>query len=217
VCICTFKRAGLITTLLEALERQTIDPAFSFDVVVVDNDEHRSSEAVVRGFARRGSLDVAYYCEPERSISLARNLAVRQAEGNLVAFIDDDEWPVDDWLVRLVRTLKGSGAHGVLGPVVPDFPTGAPAWLQKGRVLQRRRHKTGSRISASDARTGNVLLDRSRLGEGQLWFDPAFGRTGGEDTDFFARQFANGCVFIWCDEAVAYEVVRQSGGTASSM
>ena len=29
----------------------------------------------------------------------------------------------------------------------------------------------------------------------------------GEDSDFFARQFARGHRFVWCDEAVAHEVV----------
>jgi hypothetical protein len=56
-------------------------------------------------------------------------------------------------------------------------------------------------------RTGNVLLKRSLFVDGELWFDPAFGRTGGEDSDFFSRRLANGRVFVWCDEAVAHEVV----------
>ena len=61
--------------------------------------------------------------------------------GNLVAFIDDDECPVGDWLAQLFKTLKRYGADGVLGPVVPDFPTAAPAWLKKGRVFERQRRR----------------------------------------------------------------------------
>ena len=196
-----------MATLLEALERQTVDPAFRFDVVVVDNDEHRSSELLVRGFAERGSLEVAYHCEPERNISLARNRAVRNASGNLIAFIDDDERPESSWLACLYRTLRAHSADGVLGPVLPDFPVDAPGWLRKARLFERRRHPTGTRISEGDARTGNVLLDRGLFGEGERWFDSAFGRTGGEDSDFFARQLSRGRTFIWCDEAVVYETV----------
>jgi succinoglycan biosynthesis protein ExoM len=215
VCVCTFKRPTLLAALLGRLERQELDPAFNFDVVVVDNDEHRSSETVIQEFARRDVMKVAYYCEPERSISLARNLAVRHANGNLVAFIDDDECPVADWLVRLFRTLKQFGADGVLGPVIPDFPPEAPGWLKRGRVFQRPRHESGTCISSADARTGNVLLKRSLFEDGQVWFDPAFGRTGGEDTDFFARQFARNRDFVWCDEAIAYETVPPERWQAS--
>ncbi len=43
--------------------------------------------------------------------------------------------------------------------------------------------------------------------DGELWFDPAYGRTGGEDGDFFRRQSRLGRGFVWCDEAVVYEIV----------
>jgi succinoglycan biosynthesis protein ExoM len=207
VCVCTFQRPNLLARLLDRLERQARGPEFIVDVVVVDNDERRSSEEVVAEFARRGAMTVSYHSEPDRNISLARNLAVRNASGNLLAFIDDDESPHDEWLVRLFRTLRQHRADGVLGPVIPDYPPGAPAWLERSRVLERQRHATGSRISLNDARTGNVLLERSLFAPNEPWFDPAFGRTGGEDSDFFARQFEKGRIFVWCDEAVAYETI----------
>jgi cellulose synthase/poly-beta-1,6-N-acetylglucosamine synthase-like glycosyltransferase len=37
-------------------------------------------------------------------------------------------------------------------------------------------------------------------------FDPALG-SGGEDQDFFRRMMDRGHRFIWCNEAVVYEVV----------
>lgn len=207
VCVCTFRRAALLERLLTALVAQRTDGTFSYNVVVVDNDRDRSSEEVVRRAGRESAIPISYDCETERNISLTRNRAIRNAGGNLIAFIDDDEHPAKDWLLHLYRTMKAHGADGVLAPVLPEFPAEAPDWLRKGRVFDRRRHPTGTRITAEDARTGNVLLDRSLLAEGYRWFDPAFGRTGGEDSDFFARQFQRGRVFVWCDEAVAYETV----------
>jgi glycosyltransferase involved in cell wall biosynthesis len=207
VCICTFKRAVLLEELLDAVAAQVSDGSFTFDVVVIDNDVARSAKPVVDHFAQVAGVSVTYDCEPERNISKARNRAVALATGAFVAFIDDDERPVPDWLMSLHRCRVESGADGVLGPVVADFPSGAPAWLSKGRFFERPRHRTGTRITASDARTGNVLLARSLFQGAELWFDPAFGRSGGEDSDFFARKFAAGATFVWCDEAVAYETV----------
>src|SRR5262245_23704191 len=158
VCVCTFKRQQLLTGLLAALDEQVEDATFCFDVIVVDNDMDRSAEPTVRSFAERGRLNVSYDCEPERNISLARNRAIRNTTGNLIAFIDDDERPAPDWLIHLHQTMKTHDAHGVLGPVIPDFPHGAPSWLRKGRVFRRRRLTTGARIAAEDARTGNALL-----------------------------------------------------------
>jgi succinoglycan biosynthesis protein ExoM len=215
VCICTFKRPELLERLLDGLEAQALDSTVAFDVVIVDNDATRSSEAVAAKFAARGRFRVVYDCEPERNISLTRNRAVRHATGDLIAFIDDDEVPRKEWLVRLLATMRQHDADGVLGPVLPDFPEGAPRWLNDGRMFDRKRHPTGTRIGPGDARTGNVLLKRALFPDGEPWFDPAFGRSGGEDSDFFSRKMHDGRTFIWCDEAEAYETVPPERWTAS--
>ena len=215
VCICTFRRPLLLARLLDALASQATHDAFTFNCVVVDNDTDHSSEEVVSHCSSLSTLAVTYECEPDRNISLARNRAIQRATGNLVALIDDDECPCPEWLLHLYRTLKGYGADGVLGPVIPEIPPEAPRWLRDGHVFDRKRHPTGTKIGASDARTGNVLLERSLFVDDRTWFDPSFGRTGGEDSDFFSRQLRDGRVFIWCDEAIAHEAVPPERWKAS--
>ena len=207
VCVCTYRRPALLRKLLEKLDASCLNDPLTFEIVVVDNDAQRSAEATVRRFATQTSIPTTYDCEPIQSISLARNRAIRVSAGNLVAFIDDDEWPREDWLRQLHMIFKTHCADGVFGPVVADYPPDAPQWLRKGRFLERRRLPTGARISAGDARTGNVLLDRSLFSEEGPWFDPALGRTGGEDSDFFYRRSREGRLFVWCDRAVVYESV----------
>jgi len=209
VCVCTFKRPSLLLKLLNALRDQSTHNLFSFEVVVVDNDALRSAEEVVRCVSHDAQISFRYSCEPERSISLTRNRAIRCAMGNLIAFIDDDECPDQSWLYRLRETYEASQADAVMAPVLPEFPPEAPPWLSKAGVFRRRRFQTGTRIGPDDARTGNVLINRALFVDGETWFDPAFGRTGGEDSDFFLRQSRKGRVFVWCDEAVVYEAVPE--------
>jgi succinoglycan biosynthesis protein ExoM len=197
------------------LERQRRTPDFDFEVIVIDNDEEYSAEEIVRDFQVRGAIPIHYGREPERNISLARNRAVHRASGNLVAFIDDDEAPVSEWLLHLHGTLTRWRADGVLGPVLPEFPDDAPEWVRRGSFFTRRRLPTGARISSEDARTGNVLLRRSMFVDDGDWFDPAYGRTGGEDSDFFARQFRRGRLLLWNDEAIVYEVVPSERWSAA--
>jgi len=87
------------------------------------------------------------------------------------------------------------------------FPPEASRWLKKGNIFDRRRFPTETRLTARDTRTGNLLLSRSILPEGLTWIEPAFGRTGGEDVDFFRKQMVLSRVFVWCDEAEMYETV----------
>jgi glycosyltransferase involved in cell wall biosynthesis len=207
VCVCTFRRPQLLQRLLESLAQQTVDSGITMELSVVDNDAEATAKMVVDDFSRRWPIRVIYDCEPERNISAARNRAVRNAAGDFVAFIDDDERAGPDWLDQLYGTLKRYQADGVLGPVIPELPEAAPAWLRKGQFLSRRRLATGTAIGAGDARTGNLLVRRAIFDDGDSWFDPAFGRTGGEDSDFFARQFCRGRAFVWCNEAIAFEAV----------
>ena len=208
VCICTFKRAELLAQTLDGVIAQITYNQFSFEIIVIDNDRERSAEAVVRIYQENFLLKILYDFEPEQNISMARNRALRNASGNLIAFIDDDEVPVRSWLYHLLHTMKTFTADGVLGPVLPYYPEGAPQWLEKCNLFDRRRFQTGTKITATrDTRTGNVLLSRSILPEGVKCFDPDFGRTGGEDVDFFRKQIVEGRMFVWCDEAIAYETV----------
>ena len=63
-------------------------------------------------------------------------------------------------------------------------------------------------------RTGNVLIRREVFTAFLTPFDFRFGRTGGEDSAFFARALGAGFRFVWCDEAIAYERVPPERQTA---
>ncbi len=213
ICICTFRRPRLLERLIAKLAEQITDNQFTYSVVIVDNDPEQSGRAAVARMSADLPLSIEYAVEPERSISLARNRSVAMAKGNLIAFIDDDEFPAREWLLNHLRALLSTKADGVLGPVLPHFEDGGPAWLLRSGLLDRRRFRTGEAIpSYRDTRTGNVLLWK-RLFETGIVFDPKYGRSGGGDAVFFQRQMQNGKTFVWCDEAVVYETVpaeRQS-------
>jgi glycosyltransferase involved in cell wall biosynthesis len=144
--------------------------------------------------------------EPVRNIALVRNRAILEAEGQFVAFIDDDEFPVPGWLAEMVDLCNRVGCDGVLGPVRPFFDDPPPEWLVRGRFHDRAEHPTETILNWKDTRTGNVLLRREVLDEAGPAFRAEFGN-GGEDQDFFRRAMARGRRFVWCNEAVVYEVV----------
>jgi glycosyltransferase involved in cell wall biosynthesis len=216
VCICTFQRPIYLTRLLEKLQQQSTQGAFSFSVIVCDNDMGQSAAPIVSAARERATIDISYCSEPRRNIALARNKALEQARGDFVAFIDDDEFPAAGWLEALVSACEKYAADGVLGPVRPHFASPPPSWIVKGRLCQRPEHKTGRRMAWNECRTGNVLF-RRRILEGTTQpFRAEFG-TGGEDTDFFRRLTQQGCVFIWSNQAIAYETVPPSRYTRRYM
>jgi glycosyltransferase involved in cell wall biosynthesis len=209
VCICTYNRPTMLVRLLSELQKQRLPAGVGFSVVVADNDSKQSSRQVVEDFAQKTTLQVVYTCEPEQNIARARNRAIASSDGDYIAFIDDDEYPVPDWLALMLAVCSDRDAAGVLGPVRPDFDSPPPSWIIKGRFCERPEHPTGTVMPPDECRTGNVLFRREILPAGTEPFDPRFG-SGGEDVDFFQRMNRLGHQFIWCNEAPAYETVPAS-------
>jgi len=205
VCICTYKRPALLRRSLAELAHQETDGRFTYSIVVVDNDHLRSAEPVVSRFAADSKVAAKYCVEPRQNIALARNKAVESAEGAFVAFIDDDQFPTRRWLATLFEACVQYEVDGVLGPVKPHFDQKPPTWIVNGKFYERPTYPTGFVIDGQKGRTGNVLLKRHIFAAGAPPFRPEF--LTGEDQDFFARMIEKGHVFVWCDEAVAYEVV----------
>src|SRR5882672_9464674 len=102
VCICTYRRPELLKRLLEGLSRQDTKGLFTFSAVIVDNDEQQSAKELVLDFAAASPMPTKFCVEPRKSISFARNKALEHAEGDMIAFIDDDEFPPTDWLFCLL-------------------------------------------------------------------------------------------------------------------
>jgi succinoglycan biosynthesis protein ExoM len=206
VCVCTLNRPVQLVACLDSLAGQRT--ARRLEIIVIDNSAAGSARPVADrarpALAARG-IDLAYQVEPERNIALARNRAVAAARAPLIAFLDDDETVVPEWIEGLARTLDASAADAVFGPVTPDFAPHFPAWQQACGVFDRPRHVTGQRVGLGSARTGNVLLRRSALAGRTGPFQPRYGRTGGEDSDLFEWMALRGGRFTWCDEAVARE------------
>lgn len=197
----------MLDRLLREIVRQETSGAFTFSVVVTDNDSAQSARPIVeKCVSANPSLPIIYAVERERNIALARNTALSHATGDFVVFIDDDEFPAQQWLLNLLVTCQAYQAAGVLGPVKPHFEHEPPAWLVKGGFYDRPTHPTGHPMPWHECRTGNVLFRRAILNPGEPPFRREFG-TGGEDQDFFRRMVAQGHRFVWCDEAIAFEIV----------
>lgn len=214
VCVCTYRRPELLARLLNKLAEQSSQGLFAHDVVIADDDPAQSARLIVEAFAARTSLPVVYCSDPRQNIALARNNALRHAKGDYVAFIDDDEFPEPDWLLRLLRACEQFGAAGILGPVRPHFDAAPPAWLVKGRFCDRPEHPTGLVMRGEESRTGNVLFRRAIVVGTDAPFRADLG-SGGEDKDFFMRMVQQGHVFRWCNEAIVHETVAPERWTRS--
>src|SRR6266704_1542729 len=106
-CRCTHKRLPFLRRLLAELAAQETGGLFTFSVVVADNDREQSAARVVDEFLATGStIRVTYCVQPQQNIALTRNTAIEYADGDFIAFIDDDEWPTARWLLTLFTACR---------------------------------------------------------------------------------------------------------------
>lgn len=217
VAIPTFRRPEALRRLLpvvlaqaEALERSR--PAVRrVDVLVVDNDPRRSAsvDGVDDPDAR---LTVAW--EPEPGIGSARQCALdRSPDIDLLAFVDDDEQPCEDWLGTLVDTWLRTRAAAVVGRVLEQFETPPEPWITAGGFFRRGFHPTGTVVPAAAA--GNLLLDLVQVRELGVVFPRERGLRGGEDTLFTRRLSTGGGRIVWCAESMIIDLVPPERATRS--
>jgi succinoglycan biosynthesis protein ExoM len=206
VCVCTYKRPEMLNRLLSNLERQETKGLFEYSISIVDNDQEESARQIVESHARQPKIKVTYDVEPEQNIALARNRTIKNAKGDFICIIDDDEIPDPKWIMKLYNAIICFETDGVLGPVLPFFDKIPPQWVTKGGFFNRINHPDGHFLDWKNSRTGNVLLQRLLFEDNSTWFDPKFG-SGGEDRDFFRRKMKEGHLFVWCNNAPVYEIV----------
>lgn len=202
ICICTFRRPFLAQTLRSVGNLNAA--GHSLRVIVVDNDVSPSARALVEEIAARLPFALSYIHAPAGNIGIARNACLDNACADFVAFVDDDELVGVNWLSALLAKAEGSGAAAVLGPVRAVYGPTAPRWMAAGDFHSTLPVHVGGAI-----RTGytcNVLLRRTAPFSG-LRFDPALGRSGGEDTDYFYRLTALGGAIDYAPDAWVEEPV----------
>lgn len=202
ICVCTFRRTFLAETL-RSIGR--LDPSgHEVRVIVADNDVEPSARGLVGELENELPFPLTYIHAPAGNISIARNACLEAADGDFIAFVDDDEVVSRNWLTALVEKAEATGAAAVLGPVRAAYPASAPIWMTKGDF-----HSTLPVLVNGAILTGytcNVLV-RWASPFRDVRFDPALGRAGGEDTAFFYRLTALGGSIAYAPDALVEEPV----------
>lgn len=211
IVICTYNRPDLLKKTIRSCVEQEVAPDLIYEIVVVDNSSDGNAQESVELAAAATVIPIRYLNESRPNISHARNCGVANAKGRYVAFIDDDEQASSGWLQALVDACRAHGADMVLGPVDPVFASGSPpSWDPRGIYYRRDRKLETGGLVTSTVNTGNLLIDATTCLKDDAPFNPEFGQTGGEDTDYSMRMQSLGKRAIWCAEARVTEYLPQA-------
>lgn len=224
VCIFTFKRLDLLSSLLDGLADISLPTGVAVSLIVIDNDFAASAKTVVQRKTEHLTAydSVNYIIEENPGVVRARNRGLEEAlrlSPDLICFIDDDEVPACTWLENLVACAGKSGAQLIGGPVRLTRPRHKMTLWQQfvflGASMLVRKKEIMTTASAANSRlvtivTNNWCIRADYLRSSDLRFDERFNKCGGEDTDFFHRAVATGCKTHWCPDAIVMETPTPS-------
>jgi len=181
--VATVDRVDQLNLLLASLARQTHT---LFRVLVVDQNEDDRLETVL---ADHPSLEVKHL-RAARGLSRARNAALAQIRGDLVAFPDDDCVYANDLLEGVARRFAvDSALDGLTGRAVTADGRSSPSWARDAARLTRanlwnRAISFTIFLRAPVVRTVGPFDEQLGLGSGTPW-------SSGEETEYLVR--AVGC------------------------
>ena len=214
VAVCTRDRTEDLTRCLDSLARLAY-PAH--EVLVVDNAPTTDGTRIL--IEQHGGA-VRYVREPRPGLDWARNRAIAEATGDVVAFTDDDVVVDPCWVGAISAAFAAdSSAAAVTGLVLPaELHTEAQVLFERyrsfGRGFQRRRVLARQGEGALAARyglagdygTGANMAFRRELFDRIGPFDPALDvgtpARGGGDLEMFFRLLKEGHVLVYEPKAI---------------
>ena len=122
ICAYTEKRWDNLVRGVESVKGQSLPPGEI--IVVVDHNETLFSQA-------KANLQGVKVIENNNSpgLSGARNSGIAAAQGEIIAFIDDDAFAEPDWLAQLREGYREPNVQGVGGLIKPEWHSPRPKWF----------------------------------------------------------------------------------------
>lgn len=134
VAIPTYNGESRLPELLDKLRNQIHTEHFSWEIIVVDNNSTDNTAKLIQTYQDSWECpySLKYYFEPQQGAAYARKRAVKEAKGELIGFLDDDNYPALNWVTKAndfgKKYLK-AGAYA--SQVHPDWEVEPPTNFQR--------------------------------------------------------------------------------------
>jgi glycosyltransferase involved in cell wall biosynthesis len=195
VIIPTYNRSVYVRQAVGSVFNQTLR---NFEILVIDDGSTDDTAQMIKSMA---DPRLRYLPQANAGRSVARNRGMEVAQGEYIAFLDDDDLYLPHKLEVQVAFLEDHGEVDLVasGTQIVDENEGvikaSRPWLDQPLLTLE------TCLSACPLHTCSVLFRRAVLTRLDHWFDPAMALA--EDTDFFVRLLLIGCRMAWLPEIVS--------------
>ena len=126
----TTERLKDVTELLDSIQAQSYK---NIEVLIIAERSPELANSIRNYVEEKGYLNVqVLYNQGEWGSYSSRNLGIKHAQGDILAFIDDDALLVPDWAEETAKTYAvDSSIIGLTGPILPLWERESMAWFPK--------------------------------------------------------------------------------------
>lgn len=218
VIICTYNRQKYIYNVLKSVAENDL-PRTEYEIVLVNNNSTDNTEQECRRFQNDFPEVKFRYCvETSQGLSYARNCGIRQASGDLLAYVDDDATVNKEYLSTYARFFADHpDAVAAGGPILPRYETEEPKWMTHytrqlitGKLYLGEKEREFPRGAFPGG--GNACYRKSVFDTVGL-FNVELGRKGNsligaEEKDLFDKMTTHGMHFYYLPTAILYHIIQ---------
>ncbi len=102
VAIPTYNGASRLPEILEGLQNQQDTENISWEIIVVDNNSTDNTANLIKKYQQNWQypFPLKYSFESRQGAAYARERGVTEAQGEFIGFLDDDNYPVSNWVAK---------------------------------------------------------------------------------------------------------------------
>lgn len=117
VAIPTYNGEKRLPNVLEKLRSQINTEQINWEILIVDNNSKDDTAKIIQNYQLNwpNHIPLKYSFESEQGAAFARLRAVREANGELIGFLDDDNLPAEDWVIQAYKFAKNHPKAGAFG------------------------------------------------------------------------------------------------------
>jgi hypothetical protein len=208
VVVPVYNGARYLRQALDSALAQTYQP---LQVLVVDDGSTDASPALIASYGSR----VVSIRQPNAGVAQARNTGLRAASGELIAFLDQDDWWLPEKVARQVERFQADDELGLVHTGILQYSESAgqfvegvydttPSPLLSGRCYEQL--LLGNGVYNSSVMIRKAVIARSGL------FDPGIPGNTCQDYDLWLR-IARHCSFAYVAEPLAALRLHPEQGT----
>ena len=217
VIICTYNREKYIYNVLKSVADNDY-PHDQYEIVLVNNNSTDHTEQECQRFqADYPDIRFRYCVETNQGLSHARNRGIRESQGDLLAYVDDDATVNREYLRTYADFFAATpDAVAAGGPILPRYETEEPSWMSHytrqlitGKLYLGDKPRPFARGAYPGG--GNSCYRKSVFDTIGL-FNVELGRKGNsligaEEKDLYDKMTTRGMRFYYLPTAILYHII----------